>query len=163
MTGKAAIRSPALPKRVDPPPLAISGKGAKLRLMITYSIDDAGRVFTLSYRSHVTPSEVNDFLDAVRPHLDRLRPGFVLLSDLTGLKSMDPACAEGVGTIMEAVSERGATLVLRVIPDPSKDIGLNLISLFHYRKPLRVQTLSSLAEALVVLLDEAGTLQPSES
>jgi hypothetical protein len=131
--------------------------------MISRSIDDAGRVFTLSYSSHVTPSEVNDFRDAVRHHMDRLRPGFVLLSDLSNLKSMDPACAEGLGVLMEAISERGPSLVLRVIPDPSKDIGLNLISLFHYRKPIRVQTLSSLAEALVALLDEARTLQPSES
>jgi hypothetical protein len=127
--------------------------------MISHSIDISGRVFTLSYSGHVTPSE----MDAVRSHMDRLRPGFVLLSDLTHLESMDVECAEGLGAVMDVVSERGAALVLRVIPDPSKDIGLNLISRFHYRKPVRAHTVSSMAEALVMLLDEAGTLQPTAS
>jgi hypothetical protein len=127
--------------------------------MISYSIDDSGRVFTLSYSGQVTPSEVDAFRHAARRQQDRLRPGFILLTDLTNLVSMDPACAEGLGTIMELVSERDASLVLRVIPDPSKDIGLNLISLFHYRKPIRALTLSSLAEALVVLLSETASLQ----
>ena len=122
--------------------------------MISRSIDDAGRVFTLSYSSHVTPSEVNDFRDAVRHHMDRLRPGFVLLSDLSNLKSMDPACAEGLGVLMEAISERGPSLVLRVIPDPSKDIGLNLISLFHCWRPVRTHTRTNLAEAVKCLLIE---------
>ena len=143
--------------------VAAREKGAKVTRMISYSIDESGRVFTLSYGGNVTPSEVDALRDSARQDIERLRPGFVLLSDLTDLRSMDPACAEGLGAVMEVLSERGLSLALRVIPDPSKDIGFNLISLFHYRKSVRALTLSSLAEALVVLLDAAGNLQPAEN
>ncbi|HEX4141825.1 MAG TPA: hypothetical protein VHY09_15865 [Candidatus Methylacidiphilales bacterium] len=130
--------------------------------MISYSVDESGRILSLNYSRRVTRQEVDDLLDTCRNHLDNLRPGFLMFSDLTNLESMDAACAEGLGTIMELLSERGISVVLRIIPDPSKDIGLNLISLFHYRKPVRVHTLANVAEALKVLLDEAPSLQPSE-
>jgi hypothetical protein len=128
--------------------------------MISYHADDSGRILTLSYRRHVTPREMEDCLDALRHRMGHLRPGYVLLSDLTSLDSMDLACAETLGVIMELISERGPSLVLRVIPDPSKDIGLNLISLFHYQKPVRVFTLPNLAEALKVMLDEVEWQRP---
>jgi len=131
--------------------------------MISYSIDETGRVLALSYSGHVTPRQLEDFRKAFHSRVDQLRRGFVLLGDLTNLESMDPGCAEGIGAFMELLSERDMGTVLRVIPDPSKDIGLNLISLFHYRKPVRAYTLPNLAEALIVLLDEAERLQPSDS
>jgi len=129
--------------------------------MISYHVDDSGRILSLSYSRHVTPHEVEDLLDASRNRMGHLQSDFVLFSDLSHLESMDPACAEGLGALMELLSERGIGLVLRVIPDPSKDIGLNLISLFHYRKPVRVHTVANVAEALKVLLDEARNSLPA--
>jgi hypothetical protein len=41
--------------------------------------------------------------------------------------------------------------VVRVIPDPQKDIGLNILSLFHYRKRVRIVTCETLDEARKVL------------
>ena len=41
-----------------------------------------------------------------------------------------------------------------VIPDPSKDIGLNLIARFHCWQPVRTHTRSNLAEAMKCLLAE---------
>jgi hypothetical protein len=43
--------------------------------------------------------------------------------------------------------------VVRVIPDPHKDIGLNIMSLFHYRRRVRIITCETLAEALRSLAD----------
>jgi hypothetical protein len=131
--------------------------------MISYSIDDSGRIVTLSYSHHVTPREVQDCLDGFRDRTEHLQSCFVVLADLTNLDSMDPDCADGLGAFMELASESGMTVALRVIPDPSKDIGLNLISQFHYRKPVRTYTLPNLAEALKVLLEleEAERCQPA--
>jgi hypothetical protein len=41
--------------------------------------------------------------------------------------------------------------VVRVIPDPQKDIGLNILSLFHYRRRVRIVTCATLGEAMKAL------------
>jgi hypothetical protein len=41
--------------------------------------------------------------------------------------------------------------VVRVIPDPQKDIGMQIMSLFHYDRRVRIVTCESLAEAMKVL------------
>jgi len=45
----------------------------------------------------------------------------------------------------------GVELVVRVIPDPHKDIGFNILSLFHYRRRVRIVTCPTLEEAMKAL------------
>ena len=51
--------------------------------------------------------------------------------------------------------------VVQVIPDPSKDIGFDLISRFHHDPPVKTQTYESLAEAIKGLHPDASP--PEES
>jgi len=44
--------------------------------------------------------------------------------------------------------------VVRVVPDPHKDIGLNILSQFHYGPQIKLVTFESLAEALSALMDK---------
>jgi hypothetical protein len=125
--------------------------------MISCSSDDAGRILTISYSQRVEPGQVEECLEAVRG-MDHLQPGFVLLSDLTNLESMDAECAESLGALMEECSLKGMGAVVRVIPDPSKDIGFNLITLFHCAKPIKTHTRPNLAEAMKCLLMEYPVL-----
>ena len=48
---------------------------------------------------------------------------------------------------MDLLDEAGVSLVVRVIPDPKKDIGMNILSLFHYRNRPRVVTCARMIEA----------------
>jgi hypothetical protein len=41
--------------------------------------------------------------------------------------------------------------VVRIIPDPSKDIGLNILSIVHYRGTVQVITCETALEAWRVL------------
>jgi hypothetical protein len=45
---------------------------------------------------------------------------------------MDPAAATHLAEIMDALAEKKVAAVVRVIPDPHKEIGLNIFSQFHY-------------------------------
>jgi len=56
-----------------------------------------------------------------------------MLTDLGRLDSMDIACATEIGKVMELCDQKGIGKVIRVIPDPSKDIGLSILSHFHYK------------------------------
>jgi len=77
--------------------------------------------------------------------------GFRMLADLGRLESMDIACEEIIGKTMEMLEQHGLELVVRVIPDPSKDIGLKIIGLFHYSKKMRIVTCKTMGEAANVL------------
>ena len=43
--------------------------------------------------------------------------------------------------------KRGEELIVRVIPDPSKDVGLNILGLFHYKRQMHVVTCKNMEEA----------------
>jgi hypothetical protein len=88
--------------------------------------------------------------------MEQLKPGFLLLTDLSNLESMDASCAPELGAVMDLCSARGMLSEVRVIPEPSKDIGFVLISRFHHNPPVKTQTYQSLAEAIKSLRAAAG-------
>jgi len=61
---------------------------------------------------------------------------------------MDSAAARHIAEIMDALAEKGVVSVTRVMPDPHKDIGLNILSQFHYGPEIQIATFQTLADAL---------------
>ena len=55
---------------------------------------------------------------------------------------------------MDALSEKGVASVTRVMPDPHKDIGLNILSQFHYGPKIPIATFETLADAVQSLAEE---------
>jgi hypothetical protein len=129
--------------------------------MILCKVDEAGRVLTMSYSQHIGAEEMSRCLGTVRDLMEHLKPGFLLLTDLSNLESMEASCAPELGAIMDLCSAKGMLSVVQVIPDPSKDIGFDLISRFHYDPPVKTQTYESLAEAIKGLRPEASPAQES--
>jgi hypothetical protein len=76
-----------------------------------------------------------------------------LFTDLSGLEFMDAACAPLIGAIMDHLVEKQVASVVRVIPDPQKDIGFDLMSHFHYGREVRTMTFETLADAIHHLAD----------
>jgi hypothetical protein len=79
--------------------------------------------------------------------MPQMRTGFTVLVDLSGLENMALDCVPYLSKIMDLCKAQGVGLVVRVIPDPTKDIGLNILSLIHYRGKVRIVTCDTLAEA----------------
>jgi hypothetical protein len=128
--------------------------------MIICNVDDSGRVLTISYSGHVRAEEMRRCLGTIRDLMEQLKPGFFLLTDLSNLESMEASCAPELGAIMDLCSAKGMSTVVQVIPDPNKDIGFDLISVFHLNPPVKTQTHQSLAEAIKDLLPKES--QPEE-
>jgi hypothetical protein len=47
--------------------------------------------------------------------------------------------------------QKGVALVVRVVPDPTKDIGFNILSLFHYPHRPPAVTCKTMVEAARLL------------
>ena len=130
--------------------------------MILCNVDKAGEVLTMSYGQHVRVEDMRRCLGIVRDLMEHLKPDFLLLTDLSHLESMEASCAPELGAIMDLCSARGMSTVVRVIPDPNKDIGFDLISHFHLPPPVKTQTHESLAEAIKSLLTESMEVAPKD-
>jgi len=105
----------------------------------------------LSYIGRVQSEELKRGLEDIKTLLAELSPGFRLLVDLGRLEFMEQACAKEIGLTMEMVDRSGVGLVVRVIPDPSTDIGMNILTAFHYAHRPRIITCKNIAEAAGLL------------
>jgi hypothetical protein len=79
--------------------------------------------------------------------LPQMRKGFTLLTDLSGLDSMEIECMTGIAKIMEACKAKGVGIVVRIIPDPHKDIGFNILSIVHFGRGIPIITCKTAEEA----------------
>ena len=101
-----------------------------------------------SYVGDVTPAQLAEARADIKSLAADLAPGFRLLADFSDLNFMNPECANEIGRTMEFLDQNAVGLIVRVIPDPRKDIGMNILSAFHYRHHPRVITCETLAQAL---------------
>ncbi len=103
------------------------------------------------YVGQVRPKEFQRGREDLVAQLGELPAGFRLLADFSQLESMKLDCEPELGRIMEMIGRAGVALVVRVIPDPSKDIGMNILTAFHYPHRPRVVGCQNLIEAARVL------------
>jgi hypothetical protein len=122
--------------------------------MYSVEIDRSKRLLVISARQRVTAEQAKLVAQHVRELLRDVAPGFRVLADFRWLESMDSAAAPHVAEIMDALAEKRVASVTRVIPDSHKDIGLNILSQFHYGPEIQIATFETFADALQSLTKE---------
>jgi len=119
--------------------------------MFVVETDTTQQLLVLSIAGAVTPNESRETLARVREKLETMSPGFVVLVDFRWLQSMPAGSAPFIAEIMDALSAKGVSAVVRVMPDPHLDIGLNILSPFHYGRDVKLMTFETLADAIQAL------------
>ena len=119
--------------------------------MVLVTANKTKRLLYLRFIDHVTLDEIRRSQNDARTLLADFPEGFRLLTDLDRLQSMDIDCAMEIGEMMDIFKQSGIELVVRIIPDTQKDIGLNILSVFHYGRDLRTVSCETMAEALQLL------------
>ena len=116
--------------------------------MFVVEIDSFRRLVVISVAGDVTVEEARETAQRVREVLVDAEPGFVALADFRWLDSMATGAAEFIAEIMDAFAAKKVSAVVRVVPDPHKDIGLNILSHFHYGPEIKLMTFETLADAV---------------
>jgi anti-anti-sigma regulatory factor len=116
--------------------------------MYAVELDQSKRLLVISASRRVTAEQVKAVARRVRELLQDIAPGFRVLVDFRWLDLMDSAAAPHLAEIMDALTEKGVAYIARVMPDPHKDIGLNILSQFHYGPQIQIATFATLADAL---------------
>ncbi len=57
-------------------------------------------------------------------------------------------CAEYIIETMKACNDKQIGTVVRVIPDPTKDIGFDIMSRFHYSPEVKLRIYENLEDAV---------------
>jgi anti-anti-sigma regulatory factor len=123
--------------------------------VVSIEVDQPKELLVVRYSGVVEPEETEKGLEQIRSGLARLESGFRLLADLTELQLMDVACAPFIEKAMDVCNAKGASMVVRVIPDPHRDIGMQIMSIFHYGSDVRIVTCETVAQAVEILQAEA--------
>ncbi|PYJ47538.1 MAG: hypothetical protein DME50_14075 [Verrucomicrobia bacterium] len=116
--------------------------------MYAVEMDQSKRLLVISAVQRVTAEQAKQVAHEVRKLLKDVPPGFRVLADFRWLESMDPDAARHIAEIMDALAEKQVASVTRVMPDPHKDIGFNILSHFHYGPEIQITTVETLADAL---------------
>ena len=116
--------------------------------MYAVELDRSKRLLVISASQKVTNEEAKMVAKRIGEVLQDVAPGFRVLADFRGLESMDSAAAPHIAEIMDALAEKNVASVTRIMPDPHKDIGLNILSQFHYGPEVTITTFETLADAV---------------
>ena len=122
--------------------------------MYALELDRSKRLLVISAAQRITAEEANRAAQRIRELLQDVAPGFHVLADFRWLESMDSAAARHIAEMMDALAEKNVASVTRVMPDPHKDIGLNILSQFHYGPEIQIGTFETLADAVQSMAGE---------
>ena len=119
--------------------------------MFVVETDTTRQLLVLSVAGTVDLDEMREMVARVREKMDEIAPGFVALADFRWLESMATGAAPFIAEIMDMFVAKKVSAVVRVMPDPHRDIGLNILSPFHYGPDVRLMTFETLADAIHAL------------
>ncbi len=114
-------------------------------------VNASKQVLYLSYIGRVTAEELKEGRKDLPLLLAPLKPNFRLVTDLSQLDFMGVECGKEIGKIMELCDQKDVGVVVRVIPDPAKDIGMEILSMFHYLRPPEIFICRDIVEAAKIL------------
>ena len=115
--------------------------------MINVTYDSKHNTIIVELAGKIDLAQGEQLYSAIQKSVPKDGKGFKILTDLTGIETVDPKIKGSIQKLMEFCDKQGVTEVLRAIADPSQDIGLNIMSLFHYSKKVTILTFQSREEA----------------
>lgn len=115
--------------------------------MFSITPENDGRKLVITFSGNFDLAQGEQFLKGIYGIVPKLAKGFSVLTDLSLLEHMDINAGLYIERVMDLLNKGGVTKVVRVIPDQEKDIGFNIMSLFHYSPEVAIITCKSYQES----------------
>jgi len=110
-------------------------------------VDLARNIMRTRFFGDVTAAGMQSVVAKAEAVLPDLKPGFSVFADFRDITSMGLDCVPALTKIMDLCRERGIGLIVRRLPEPTRDIGINILSVVHYRGKVRTVTVDTIEEA----------------
>ena len=131
--------------------------------MIKVSDNQEHNTVIIEFVGKIDAAQGEQYLPDIPKVLPKHGKGFTLLVDLSAVESMDPGIKAAIKKAMDLINAHGVTKIIRVIPRLEQDIGLNIMSLFHYSSSVKIVTLPSREMAKKHLQNERGPIRSFSS
>ena len=115
--------------------------------MYSLSTDNTGNKLIIVFKGNFELQEAEQLYAELQKNVPKLKKGFSVFMDLTFLERMETNARLFIEKAMDLFNKNGVSKVIRIIPDPTKDIGFNIMSLFHYSDGVDIHTYKSYQEA----------------
>lgn len=119
--------------------------------MIKASYDQEYNTLIIEFEGKIDAAQGASFYLEVQSIVPKDRKGFKILTDFTSIQQMNSDIKEAVKKTMDFFNREGVREIIRVIPNPEKDIGFGIMSAFHYSKDVNIVTVESREEAQQLL------------
>jgi anti-anti-sigma regulatory factor len=110
-------------------------------------VDPARNLVRTRFAGNFTAAAMQAVALKVEALLSQLKPGFSVFADFSQVTAMDLDCARPLAHIMDLCRAHEVGLIVRMLPARDRDIGINLLSIVHYRGQVTTVTVDTLAEA----------------
>src|SRR5687768_14291501 len=125
--------------------------------MINVTCQNSCRAIVFEFVGRITLSDEPHVMAQLEKILPEQCQGFTILTDLTAVESWEANMQQAIKRVMDYLNQRGVSKIIRVIPDQQKDIGFNIMSIFHYSPEVQVMTVPTREEALARLKTGQGS------
>jgi len=115
--------------------------------MLKTNIDSQNNLIIISFEGVVDQDQTKSLHSSLKEMLPKLYAGFTIITDLSLLDKMHIDAHPALEEVMDLCNTHGVAKIIRIIPDSTKDIGFNLMSIFHYSKDVHIHSCQSFEEA----------------
>jgi len=115
--------------------------------MFSIKFDTKNNLLTIEMRSNFDEQQGDVLCSQIEKELTKSKKGFIVLSDLSKVDFLNDAVSKYIQKMMKICNDHGVSKIYRVVPSKTKDVGLNIMSIFHYSKNVKIYTFESLEEA----------------
>ncbi len=110
-------------------------------------VDPERNLVRTRFAGDFTGASLQDAPAQLKAKLQQVKPGFSVFADFSQVAAMDLDCMGPLTRIMDLCREHAVGLVVRILPAKERDIGINLLSVVHYRGKVTTVTVETVAEA----------------
>ena len=115
--------------------------------MIKVGYNDKRNVVIIEFIDKIDAAQAEQSYLDIQKIIPQCNKGFKILTDLSRVEFMDPKSVGMIKKSMDFFNSKGVTEIVRIIPDSGKDVGFNIMSLFHYSKNVKLITVESREES----------------
>jgi hypothetical protein len=116
-------------------------------LIFEANVDGARNLVRTRFFGDITAAGMQEAVAKIEALLPNLKPGFSVFADFRDVVSMGLDCVPPLTKIMDLCREHGTGMIVRRLPEPARDIGINILSVVHYRGKVRTVTVDTVEEA----------------
>jgi len=117
--------------------------------MFSIKFDKQRNLLALIFHKHFDAQQGELLCKRLEKELSKIKKGYMLLVDLSDLDSFDSLSGQYIQKMMTLCNSSGVAKIFHIIPDEAKDIGLNIMSAFHYSRDVKIHTRHSRRQNII--------------